>query len=1149
MATTASPPIAVPHTAAGVAQKDGICGICPAGCFIRAMFEDGEMRFVEPRPDHPLGMICTIGSHSADVVYDPARLKHPLRRVGPKGTHEFERVSWNEAFDVIEERFKAIKAESGPEATAIYTGRGSFELSLCDIFQPAGVTVSSASSVLFPFGSPNTFGVGALCYVSFAIIAPHVTFGETYITLDTDIEQADMIIVWGANPATDSPPSIHEKIIQARERGTRIVAIDPRRNETAIASGAEWIPIRPGTDGALALGMIQVLIEEELYDEKFVDEWTVGFEDLATYTQHFRPEAVEDITGVPAETIVRMARDFANARGVSPVMYTGLEYSDSGVQAIRAVFTLWALAGQLDVPGGLLIRMRENQFPINRDGLVPNPDVKKALGRDRFPVYSMYRGESHAIALPGSVLEGNPYKIRGLMILGGSIITAWPNPEIWRKTFDALDFLVCVDRYLTADAAYADIVLPATTMYEIDSYMVYGPMFSLRKKMIKPVGEARDDFHILAEFARRLGYGETYPQNDEERLRYVLKGSGFTLEEVREAGGTVRVPTAMAQYKKWEKGGLREDGEPGFATPSGKFEIASSILADHSYDALPVYTEPGEGPLAQPALAKRYPLVFNSGARLFVDFRSQHHGVAALNKRAHDPRVTLNTEDADARGILDGDWVWVETPRGRARFRARLTDLIVKGAIDANMGGGGPLGPKAWQDCNVNDLTDLERYDPISGFPVYKALLCEVVPVGGASSCVNGAGGGHADTEDDPVTIQLIEPPPAVRHVYLDNNASTPVHLDVLDAMRPFMEEEGGNPSSIHSRGVASRSAVEGARRKLAVLVNCTARRILFTGGGSEADNLAIKGAALSRRDRGRHIITSAIEHPAVLGACRGLSDFGFETTVLPVSVDGRVNVGAVSEAIRDDTILVSIMMANNELGTIQPVKEIGALCRGRGVLFHTDAVQALGKIPIDVEEINADLLAVSAHKLHGPKGVGALFVRKGVELSPLIHGGDQEHGLRAGTENVPGIVGFGKACELALRRLNGGDLDAVADMRDELERRLSDLVEGARVTAEAAPRTPNTTSMVLPGMRGESLVLALDRYGVCFSSGSACKSGSPDPSHVLLAAGLSEDDAHCSIRLSLAVDTSPDDLDYVLEMFEKVINESQNGIRFVGCR
>ncbi|MCR4331068.1 MAG: molybdopterin-dependent oxidoreductase, partial [Patescibacteria group bacterium] len=456
--------------------------------------------------------------------------------------------------------------------------RGSFELAMCDIFQPKGVAVSSASSVLFPFGSPNTLGVGALCYVSFAMIAPHITMGGMLINMFSDLENAQMIVVWGTNPATDCPPLDLDRIVSAQKQGAQVVVIDPRKTMTAKLANAEWIPIRPGTDGALALGMCNVLIEEELYDEKFVKEWSVGFDDFARYVQHFRPDAVENITGVPAETIRSLARRIAEANGASPIMYSGLEYSDSGVQAIRATMVFWALAGQLDVPGGRCFTMKQNNFPINREGHVPNPDVRKALGRERFPVYSAYRGESHAIALPESVLEGKPYPIRSLIILGGSIVTSWPQPAIWRKTLNKLDFLVSIDRQLTADAAYADIVLPATTMYEIESYMTYGPIFRIREKIVAPVGEARNDFFILAELAERLGYGHLYPANEEELLRHVLKGSGFTLEDVRNANGTVQIPTVLAEYKKWEKGLLRADGKPGFDTPTGKFEIASTIL-------------------------------------------------------------------------------------------------------------------------------------------------------------------------------------------------------------------------------------------------------------------------------------------------------------------------------------------------------------------------------------------------------------------------------------------------------------------------------------------------------------------------------------------------------------------------------------------
>ncbi len=1126
--------------------KAGLCGICPAGCFVRARLEDGQLQGVEPDPESPLGMICTIGRHSPQVVYDPDRLRHPLARVGPKGSYRFARVSWDEAYERVVERLQRIKSESGAEATAIYTGRGSFDMALCDLFQPADVAISSASSVLFPFGSPNTLGVGALCYVSFAMIAPHVTMGGMFHTMDTDLDQAELIVVWGANPATDSPPLAHERILRARGRGASVVVIDPRRNDTARLAGAEWIPIRPGTDGALALAMIEVLLEEELHDEAFAAKWMHGFGELRGLVQHFRPDTVEGITGVPAETIRQLARRIAGARGASPVMYTGLEYSDSGVQAIRAVFTLWALAGQLDVPGGLVFRMKEGSFPQNRRHLVPNPDVRKALGRDRFPVYSHYRGESHAIALPKSVLEGEPYRIRALINLGGSLITAWPDPALWRKTLAALDLFVCINRHHTADSAYADLVLPATTGYENTSFMRYGPLFKIRERLLEPVGEARNDALILAELARRLGYGHLYPQTEEEILERALEGTGFTVEQVRAAGGSVQVPAVMMQYRKWEKGLLRPDGRPGFDTPTGKLEAASTVLAEHGYDALPVYTEPREGPLARPDLARRFPLVFNSGARTHHDFRSQHHGVSGLAEKQPEPTVTLNALDARERGIRNGDKVWVETPRGRLGFRARVTEEIVRGAVDASMGGGGPLGPKAWQECNVNELTNLDHYDPISGFPVYKTLLCQV------AKAEDGERVARVEREDEPGAscepVALAAEAPA-RRVYLDHNATTPLDPEVLEAMLPPLREGWGNPSSIHTLGSSARSQVEAARRQVAAVLNCTARRVVFTGSGTEADNLAIQGAAAARRERGRHLVTTAVEHPAVLATFRAFEEHGFEVTLLPVDGTGRVDPRALEAAIRPETTLVSVMAANNEVGTVQPIAELARIARARGALFHTDAVQALGRLPLDVEELGVDLLSVSSHKIHGPKGVGALYVRSGLALEPLMHGGGQERGLRPGTENVAGIVGFGKACELAQRRLHHGETERLGALRERLAAGLRRLVPDAKENGCAEHRLANTLNVTLPGIRGESLVLLLDRRGVCFSSGSACKSGNPEPSYALLAMGLSAEQAHCAVRFSLGAATTADDIDYVLGEIGGALRETRAAVRFVGCR
>ncbi len=1139
--------------------KKGLCGICPAGCWVEVGMRDGRIEAIRADTGHPLGLICRRGESAPRIIYSEDRLRYPMRRTGEKGTFEFERIGWNEAYELIVENLNRIRTKSGPEAVAIYTGRGSFELSLCDMFQPEGVAVSSASSVLFPFGSPNTMGVGALCYVSFAMIAPHVTMGRMLINMFSDIENADLLVVWGANPATDSPPLDMHRLEAAAGRGAEVVVIDPRRTETAQRTGAEWIPVRPGTDGALALSMIQVMLEEGLHDESFAEEWCHGFAELEQYVQHFRPETVQEITGVPADTIRRMTRRVATADGACPLMYTGLEYSDSGVQAIRAVLVLFALAGQLDVPGGIGLAMPDTHFPINRSGNVANPDLDRAVARDRFPIYSHYRGESHASGLVDAVLAGEPYPIRGLIVHGASILTSWPQTPEWRRMLEALDFLVCIDRQLTADAAWADLVLPATTMFEIESYMVYGPLFRLREKMIDPVGEARNDYLIMAELADRLGYGDRFPQSENEMIRTALEGSGFTLEEIREAGGTVRRASPMMEYRKWEKGRLRSDRRPGFETPTGRFEIWSTILQEEGYEPLPKYTEPGEGPLGDPTLARAYPLVFNSGARPQTDFRSQHHGVEELCQQHPEPTVELNTEDALPRGIKTGDLVEVSTPRGAVPFRAVVTDDIVGGAVECSMGGGTPVGPEPWREWNVNELTDLKRYDSISGFPVYKALLCQVTRLEGGkpgdiqadrdASLERSVRSPQGDVESLPA------PAAPSRRVYLDNNATTPLDEAVREAMLPFLDVQQGNPSSIHRAGKQARDAVEDARRRVAKLINASPRRIIFTGGGSESDNLALKGIALSNRNgerpgeplRRNHIITTLIEHPAILKAAAFLERSGFDVTRLEPDERGSISPEHLAAVIREETLLVSIMMANNEVGTVQPIADLCAVAHERDVLFHTDAVQAGGKIAIDVDVLGVDLLSLSAHKFHGPKGVGALFVRKGIELEPLIHGGMQEGGLRAGTHNVPAIVGMGKAAELALEATR--DTSGILELRDRLEQAIGSLIPEVVLNGHPDARLPNTLNLTLPGLRGESLVLALDRYGVSISSGSACKSGSPEPTHVLLAMGRSEEEAHCSVRFSLGRSTTGPDIEHVVDSLSLVLEEIENTVRFLPCK
>ena len=370
-----------------------------------------------------------------------------------------------------------------------------------------------------------------------------------------------------------------------------------------------------------------------------------------------------------------------------------------------------------------------------------------------------------------------------------------------------------------------------------------------------------------------------------------------------------------------------------------------------------------------------------------------------------------------------------------------------------------------------------------------------------------------------------------MHRAYFDFNATTPVDPDVLTAMLPYFSAQYGNPNSVHSFGQSARGAVERARAAVAALIGARPSEIVFTSGGTEADNLAIFGVTGGIG----HIVTATIEHHAVLHSCQALERRGFAVTRVPVGRDGVVEPDDIRRALRPETVLVTVMHANNELGTLQPVAEIGRVAAEAGVRFHSDAVQSAGKVALDVGMLGVDLMSLSAHKFYGPKGIGALFVRKGVQLEPLLYGSRGEGGRRAGTENVSGIVGMGKAAELALTRL-GEQSGRVAALRDRLEQGLLTNIAGARVNGSAAKRLPNTCNIMFPEVESESLVIALDLQGVACSAGAACLSGAVDPSHVLAAIGLSPAEARGSIRLSLGRQTTDQDVDLALEAIPKAV-------------
>ena len=372
--------------------------------------------------------------------------------------------------------------------------------------------------------------------------------------------------------------------------------------------------------------------------------------------------------------------------------------------------------------------------------------------------------------------------------------------------------------------------------------------------------------------------------------------------------------------------------------------------------------------------------------------------------------------------------------------------------------------------------------------------------------------------------------------IYMDHSATSPVDPEVFEAMKTYFQEEFGNASTLYKLGRDGKRAMENARAQVASLIGAETKDVIFTSGGTESDNIAIKGTAYKLKDKGRHIITSNIEHPAVHETCKYLEKNGFEVTYVPVGTDGLLKASDVEAAIREDTILITVMHANNEIGTIQPITEIGKIAHERGILFHTDAVQSVGKIPVDVNALNVDMLSISSHKLYGPKGVGALYIKKGVRLEPILHGGGHERGLRPGTENVPAIVGFGKACQLAEENLEE-ESARLTRLRNKLVDAVLEQNEESYLNGDREKRLPGNANFRFTGIEGESLILHLDSRGIAASTGSACSSTKLEPSQVLMAIGLEEVEAHGSLRISLGRENTEEDIDHAITSIKEVVD------------
>jgi cysteine desulfurase len=375
-----------------------------------------------------------------------------------------------------------------------------------------------------------------------------------------------------------------------------------------------------------------------------------------------------------------------------------------------------------------------------------------------------------------------------------------------------------------------------------------------------------------------------------------------------------------------------------------------------------------------------------------------------------------------------------------------------------------------------------------------------------------------------------------MRRIYLDYAATTPVHPAVIEAMTPYFNEKFGNASTIYYYGREARSAIEASREIFAKAIGADTSEIVFTSGGTESDNFAIKGVAFANKNKGNHIITSAIEHHAVLETCHFLEKQGFNVTYLPVDKDGLIDPSTLKKAITSKTILITIMHSNNEIGVIEPIEEIGKIAKENGIIFHTDAVQSFGQVPINVDSLNVDLLSVSSHKIYGPKGVGAIYIRKGTKIVQFMHGGEQERNRRAGTENVAGIVGFGKAIEIAMRDISK-ESERLTKLRDKLIKGIIEKISDVKLNGHSTKRLPNNVNFSIKYVEGESMILNLDMEGICASTGSACTSGSLEPSHVIMALGVSHEVAHGSLRFTIGKYTTEEDIDEVLRVLPGIIS------------
>ncbi len=671
------------------------CILCINSCGIDAYVEDGKLVKVRGMKEHPVseGALCPRGEALPEWVYSEDRLKHPLQKVDGK----WQRISWDDALDTIAAKFKEIKKNFGARALAVYTGSlGTENIELAAYAQRfRGV-----------YGTPNLLSVEGNCFRS-RIMARQMTFGGYPIE---EPWNSKCVIIFGQN-MDNSRITVGSKIYKALDDGTieHLIVVDPKK--IPMAERGIHIQLRPGTDTALALGMLNVIIGENLYDKEFVEKYTIGFDKLAEHVKQYPVEKVSEITWVPADDIRKIARLFANNKPASIVPGTcSIDQHINGFQGNRIQAILQAVTGNVDIPGGWV------SIPFIRLGDMRVTEISDPIGTREHPLFRRFWGRTspygQQMLFADAVLKEDPYPIKGLMVTGGNPAVTLPDSKRIQEAMKSLDFMVVVDLFMTETAKLADIVLPACSFLEKSGVgYVYGvtnciPYAMVRKKVIEPIGESWPDWKIWTELGKRMGYGEFFPwKTEEEIIDFFLKPSGLTREQLEKD----HPEGAFYAEIKYKQGKYR--------TPSGKIELYSETLAENGYDPIPHHVEPSKSPISTPELYKKYPVILTTGARIPEYTHTQFRGVPRLHKTAPEPLAEVHPVTAEKYGIADGEMMIVETVKGRVEFRAKTTEDLLPGVVSI---------PHGWAKANANMLTELEPRDPVTGYTEMKALLCKI---------------------------------------------------------------------------------------------------------------------------------------------------------------------------------------------------------------------------------------------------------------------------------------------------------------------------------------------------------------------------------------------------------------------------------------